>query len=94
MLIRKAFSCPGVWSWTLIFVRLTALRVLFLVTKIASEFPDPEHNTRLSGMMGWNLVKLAYKEFIIKYTECMLMFSLVHIPLNLTNRCAHMLAHM
>ena len=28
---------------------------------------DPEHKTRTPGIVGWNLVKLAYQEFPKKY---------------------------
>ena len=28
---------------------------------------DSDHRTRLPGIVGWNLVKLAYQEFLKKY---------------------------
>ena len=28
---------------------------------------DPDHRTRLPRIVGWNLVKLAYQEFLKKY---------------------------
>ena len=43
------------------------LRVGFLITQNPIEVLDPEHKTRLPRIVGWNLVKLAYQEFLKKY---------------------------
>ena len=42
-------------------------RVRFLITKNPNKVLDPDHRTRLPGIVGWNLVKLAYQEFLKKY---------------------------
>ena len=42
------------------FLGLQVLRVRFLITQNPNKVLDPEHKTRLSGLMGWNLVKLVY----------------------------------
>ena len=48
------------------FLGLQVPRVGFLITQNPNEVLDPEHKTRLPGIMGWNLVKLAYQEFLKK----------------------------
>ena len=40
----------------------------FLITHNPNEVLDPEHKARLSRIVGWNLVKLAYQEFLQKLT--------------------------
>ena len=42
-------------------------RVWFLITQNPNKVLDPYHKTRLPRMVGWNLVKLAYQEFLKKY---------------------------
>ena len=42
-------------------------RVRFLITQNPNKVLDPDHRTRLPGIVGWNLVKLAYQEFLKKY---------------------------
>ena len=42
-------------------------RVGFLIIQNPSKVFDPDHRTRLPGIVGWNLVKLAYQEFLKKY---------------------------
>ena len=39
----------------------------FLITQKPNKVLDLEHRTRLPGIVGWNLVKLAYQEFLKKY---------------------------
>ena len=39
-------------------------RVKFLITQNPKEFLGQEHKNKLPGIMVWNLVKLAYQEFI------------------------------
>ena len=48
------------------FFGLKAPRVRFSITQNTNEVLDPEHKTKLSGIIEWNLVRLAYKEFIKK----------------------------
>ena len=45
------------------FLGLKVPRVGFLITQNPNEMLDPEHMTRLSSIMGWNLLRLAYEEF-------------------------------
>ena len=42
-------------------------RVGFLITQNPNRVLDPDHRTRLPRIVGWNLVKLAYQEFLKKY---------------------------
>ena len=42
-------------------------RVVFLITQNPNKVLDPDHRTRLPRIVGWNLVKLAYQEFLKKY---------------------------
>ena len=42
-------------------------RVGFLITQNPNEVLDPEHKTRLPGIVEWNLVWLAYEEFTKKH---------------------------
>ena len=42
-------------------------RVRFLITQNPNKVLDPEHKTRFPGIVGWNLVKLVYQEFLKKY---------------------------
>ena len=49
------------------FLRLHVPRVGFLITQNPNKVLDPDHRTRLPGIVGWNLVKLAYQEFLKKY---------------------------
>ena len=39
----------------------------FLVTRDPNQLLDPKHQTRLPGVVGWNLVHLAFKECIKLY---------------------------
>ena len=43
-------------------------RVGFLITQNPNKVLDPDHKTRLPRIVGWNLVKLAYQEFLKKYS--------------------------
>ena len=49
------------------FLGLKVSSVGFLITQNPNEVLDPEHKTRLSGIVGWNLVRLAYEEFTKKH---------------------------
>ena len=49
------------------FLGLQVSRVRFLIIQNPNEVLDPEHKTRLPGIVGWNLVKLLYQEFLKKY---------------------------
>ena len=42
-------------------------RVIFSITQSPSKVLDPDHKTRLPRIVGWNLVKLTYQEFLIEY---------------------------
>ena len=46
------------------FLGLQVPRVRFLITQDPNKVLDPEHKTRLPRIVGWNLVKLAYQEFL------------------------------
>ena len=46
------------------FLGLEVPRVRFLNTHNPNEVLDLEHKTRLPGIVGWNLVRVAYEEFI------------------------------
>ena len=50
------------------FLGLRMPRVGFLITQNPNEVLDPEHKTRLPGIVGWNLVRLAYEEFTRKHS--------------------------
>ena len=39
----------------------------FLITQNPNKVLDPDNRTRLPGIVGWNLVKLACQEFLKKY---------------------------
>ena len=43
------------------FLGLQVPRVRFLITLNLNKVLDPDHKTRLSRIVGWNLVKLAYQ---------------------------------
>ena len=49
------------------FLGLHVPRVGFLITQNPNKVLDPDHRTRLPRIVGWNLVKLAYQEFLKKY---------------------------
>ena len=49
------------------FLGLQVPRVRFLITQNPNKVLDPEHKTRLNGIVGWKLVKLAHQEFLKKY---------------------------
>ena len=49
------------------FLGLKVPRVGFLITQNPNEVLDPEHKTRLPGIVGWNLVRLAHEEFTKKH---------------------------
>ena len=49
------------------FLGLHVLRVRFLITQNPNKVLDPDHRTRFPRIVGWNLVKLAYQEFLKKY---------------------------
>ena len=49
------------------FLGLHVSRGRFLITQNSNKVLDPEHRTRLPGIVGWILVKLAYQEFLKKY---------------------------
>ena len=49
------------------FLGLQVSRVGFLITQNPNKALDPDHKTRLPRIVGWNLVKLAYQEFLKKY---------------------------
>ena len=49
------------------FMRLIVPRVRILVTRDPNQLLDPKHWTRLPGVVGWNLVCLAFKEFLKLY---------------------------
>ena len=51
------------------FLGLQVPRVRFLIIQNLNSVLDPDHKTRLPGIVGWNLVKLAYQEFLKSMTS-------------------------
>ena len=51
------------------YLGLQVPRVRFLITQNPKKALDPEHKRRLPGIVGWNLVKLAYQEFLKNITS-------------------------
>ena len=49
------------------FLGLHVPRVRFLIIQNPNKVLDPDHRKRLPRIVGWNLVKLAYQEFLKKY---------------------------
>ena len=49
------------------FLGLHVPRVRFLIIQNLNKILDPDHRTRLPRIVGWNLVKLSYQEFLKKY---------------------------
>ena len=49
------------------FMGLILPKVGILVTRDPNQLLDPKHQMRLPGVVGWNLVHLAFKEFIKLY---------------------------
>ena len=49
------------------FLRLHVPRVRFFIIQNPNKVLDADHKTRLHEIVGWNLVKLAYEEFLKKY---------------------------
>ena len=64
----KAYPCSRYVELDVEFLGLKVCRVRFLITHSPNEMSDPEHKTRLPGIVGWNLVKLAYEEFTKKHS--------------------------
>ena len=56
------------------FMGLIVTRVGILVTRDPNQLLDPKHQTRLPGVVGWNLVYLAFKEFIKSYGTKVFLF--------------------
>ena len=50
-----------------VFLGLRVPKVWFLVVKDPSDLFQTKKKTKLPGIIDWNLIKLAYQEFIIKY---------------------------
>ena len=49
------------------FLGLHVPRLRFLINQNPNKVLDPDHRTRLPRIVGWNLVMLAYLEFLKKY---------------------------
>ena len=49
------------------FLGLQVPRVRFLITQNPNKVLDQDHKTRFPRIIGWNLIKLAYQEFLKKY---------------------------
>ena len=49
------------------FLGLHVPKVGFLITQNPNKVLDPDHQTRLPGIVGWSLVKPTYEEFLTKY---------------------------
>ena len=49
------------------FVGLQVPRAGFLITQNPNKVLDPDHKTRLPRIVGWNLLKLAYQDFLKTY---------------------------
>ena len=51
------------------FLGLQVPRVRFLITQNPNKVLDLDHKTRLPGIVGWNLGKLTYQEFLKNITS-------------------------
>ena len=51
------------------FLELRVPRVRFLVVKDPSNLLQTKKKAKLFGVIGWNLIKLAYQEFIQKVSN-------------------------
>ena len=51
------------------FIGLKVLNVGFLIIDELNKVLDKKHHTKLPGIIGWNMIQLAYKVFINKYGE-------------------------
>ena len=49
------------------FLDIVVPKVGVLITPKPNELLDVHHKTKLPGMIGWNLIKLAYEVFVQKY---------------------------
>ena len=49
------------------FLDIVVPKVGVLITREPNELLDTCHRTKLPGMVGWNLIKLAYEGFLQKY---------------------------
>ena len=49
------------------FLQLKVLNVGFLILEEPNRVLDKKHETKLPGIIGWNLIQLAYKVFVQKY---------------------------
>ena len=49
------------------FVGIVVPKVGVLITQEPNELSDTCHKTKLPGMIGWNLIQLAYEVFVQKY---------------------------
>ena len=63
------------------FLGLRVPKVGFLVIKDPSDLLKTKKKTKLSGIIRWNLIKLAYQEFVKKYP--IEVFSRFHCPQNI-----------
>ena len=45
-------------------LELQVPRVRFFITQNPNKVLDPDHKTKLPGIVRWNLVKLAYQQFL------------------------------
>ena len=50
----------------LYFLGIVVPKVWVLITQEPSELLDTCHKTKLPGVIGWNLIKLAYEVFVQK----------------------------
>ena len=50
------------------FMGIVVPKVGVLITQEPSELLDKCHKTKLSGVIDWNLIKLAYQVFVQKYS--------------------------
>ena len=60
----EAISLPRFVELDVELLGLQVPRVRFLITQNPNKLLDPEHKTRLPGIVGWNMVKIAYLEYL------------------------------
>ena len=55
------------FEMTVTFLVLKVPKIWFIIIKDPNELIEAEKKTKLPGIIGWNLVKLSYQEFIKIY---------------------------
>ena len=78
------------------FFGLQVPRARFLITQNPNEIVDPEHRTRLPGIVQWDLVKLVYNKFLKRHN--INVFEILNAPMEsilcFFHSCAYILMLM